>query len=213
MATSTDPQPDGRARRSARSRESIVRALLELIGEGTLEPTAQQVAERADVGVRTVFRHFSDMETLFATMNERLTAEVSGLFVDRIQAGPVAGRIEGLVERRAAIFRRIEPYRRASAVQSWRSPFLREENDRFVRILRRDLQHWLPEAASLDVECADAIELALSFEAWDRLRMTQRLGPKRAQAALRRIVLGLAVELGANDRIHGLEESPHHGSP
>ena len=57
MATSTDLPTDGRIQRSERSRETIVQAMLDLIGEGTLSPTAQQVAVRADVGVRTVFRH------------------------------------------------------------------------------------------------------------------------------------------------------------
>ncbi len=90
MATHTDLATDGRIQRSERSRTSIVQAILELIGEGSLSPTAQQVAERADVGVRTVFRHFSDMETLFATMNDRLVAEVDSLFVEKVQTGPMS---------------------------------------------------------------------------------------------------------------------------
>jgi AcrR family transcriptional regulator len=49
--------------RGARNRAAIVAALLELVGEGELEPTAEQVAERACVGTRTVFRHFADMES------------------------------------------------------------------------------------------------------------------------------------------------------
>ena len=64
-----EPAPDGRLQRSERSRQAIVQALLGLVGEGVLEPTAEQVAARADVGIRTVFRHFSDMESLFAEMS------------------------------------------------------------------------------------------------------------------------------------------------
>jgi len=52
---------DGRVRRSQRSRASMVQALFDLVGEGILQPTGQQVAERARVGLRTVFRHFSDL--------------------------------------------------------------------------------------------------------------------------------------------------------
>ncbi len=86
----TDASPDGRVLRSERSRESIVEALFELIGEGVLRPTAQQVAERAGVGLRTVFRHFSDMDTLFAELNEKLIAEVKPL----VQETPPAGSVE-----------------------------------------------------------------------------------------------------------------------
>ena len=40
-------KPDGRVQRSERRKAAIVDALLELLGEGELEPTAEQVAERA----------------------------------------------------------------------------------------------------------------------------------------------------------------------
>ena len=58
------PPRDGRALRSERSRRPIVEALFALVGEGVLQPTAQQVADRAGVGIRTVFRHFEDMDAL-----------------------------------------------------------------------------------------------------------------------------------------------------
>src|SRR5271166_5670392 len=84
---------DGRQRRSARSREGIVQALFELVGSGVLRPTAQQVAETAGVGIRSVFRHFADMESLFAEMQARLEAE----------AVPIlrAAAVEGPLDRRA----------------------------------------------------------------------------------------------------------------
>jgi len=52
-------------------------ALVGLVGDGVLEPTAQQVAARAGVGIRTVFRRFSDVESLFARMSTRMQAEAS----------------------------------------------------------------------------------------------------------------------------------------
>ena len=42
---------DGRLQRSERSRHAIVQALYDLVGEGVLQPTAQQVAETAGVPV------------------------------------------------------------------------------------------------------------------------------------------------------------------
>ena len=81
---------DGRALRSERSREAIAAALFELVGEGNLEPTAQQVADRAHVGIRTVFRHFSDMEALYATLDAWLLAEVGPMLRSVMQAGQAA---------------------------------------------------------------------------------------------------------------------------
>lgn len=198
MATSTefgtDGSADGRVQRSERSREAIVQALLELVGEGVLEPTAQQVAERADVGVRTVFRHFSDMDTLFAAMNDRLTNTVSDLFVEENQTGSIPDRIEALIERRSKIFGIVEPYRRAQAVQRSRSAFLQEQQQRTNKILRTDLQRWLPEVSSFGDEIAEALELTLSLESWERLRFDQRLGARRSESVIRRIVLSLIPE-------------------
>jgi AcrR family transcriptional regulator len=186
---------DGRVQRSERSREAIVIAMLGLIGEGTLSPTAQQVAERAEVGVRTVFRHFSDMETLFAAMNDRLTEQTESLFVDAIQEGPFADRVEALVERRISIFEELGPYMRAAAIQRRSSAFLQSQHGRNIRTLRRDLRRWLPEIDSAPREAADALEMILSFEAWNRLRIEQRLARNRAAAALRSSVSQLTTAL------------------
>ncbi|MDH4042395.1 MAG: TetR/AcrR family transcriptional regulator, partial [Gammaproteobacteria bacterium] len=65
ILSGADKRPDGRLLRTERSRQLIIDALHDLINEGVLQPTAQTVAERAGVGIRTVFRHFADMETLF----------------------------------------------------------------------------------------------------------------------------------------------------
>ncbi len=191
MATSTALPADGRAQRSERSRTAIVQAILELIGEGSLSPTAQQVARRADVGVRTVFRHFSDMESLFAAVNERLVREVGDLFVTTRRAGPQEERIHGLVERRMEIFSALAPYIRSSTLQRWRSDFLQAEHERMIRTLRRDLRRWLPELDSAPNEISDALEMILSFEALNRLRVDQRLGRRRAAAALEEAVTRL----------------------
>lgn len=195
MATAPETPTDGRIQRSERSREAIVQALLDLVGDGILRPTAQQVAARADVGVRTVFRHFSDMDTLYAAMNQRLTEETRPLFVREIQTAPQDDRAEGLLTARFRIFERIAPYMRSAALQRADSPFLQAQHDRNVRDLRVDLRRWLPELEEADPAIVDALELALSFEAWDRLRTEQRLGVRRARAAVARIVATLVASI------------------
>lgn len=191
MSTPPELNTDGRIQRSERSRSAIVQALLDLIGEGSLSPTAQQVAERADVGVRTVFRHFSDMETLFATMNEQLTTELDPPFVGDVQTGPYEARVDQLIERRMAVYSKLAPYVRSSTLQRWRSAFLQSEHERSVRLMRRDLRRWLPEIESAPTETADAVEMILSFEAWNRLRVEQRLSLRRTAGVIRQAILDL----------------------
>jgi len=187
---------DGRTLRSERSREAIATALYELVGEGNLLPTAQQVSERAGVGIRSVFRHFADMEALYATLDARLREELLPILH---QARPPAGlseRTAELVKRRAALFERITPYKRASNLHRHRSPFLRSQHGKFVRELRADLLLWLPELADAPRVLVEALDQATSFEAWDRLRDEQRLGRARAAAAMERAALSLIRGFG-----------------
>src|SRR5262245_10390626 len=75
---------DGRRQRASASRRRIALAMLELVGEGEAMPSADEVAERAGVGRRTVFRLFSDMEGVYremhAVMLERLMPKLATPF-------------------------------------------------------------------------------------------------------------------------------------
>jgi len=182
---------DGRVRRAQRSGQAIVGAFFALIGDGVLEPTAQQVAARAEVGIRTVFRRISDMESLFAEVDTRLVAEALPLLLDGRPQGGVRRRARAMLAQRIEFFERIGPFKRAANIKRWRSPFLRDRHARLVRGLRAELARWLPELADAPAAIADALELATSFEAWDRLRTEQALTRPRAQAAVEQTVLAL----------------------
>ena len=69
------PVVDGRSQRSNNSRSKILEATIALMLEAPTAPSAKKVAARAKVGLRSVFRHFSDMEQLFADLNEELNRE------------------------------------------------------------------------------------------------------------------------------------------
>ena len=181
---------DGRVQRGERNRGRIVDALIALVQEGVLQPTAEQVAKRAAVGTRTVFRHFEDMDSLNAEINERVRCEVLPLFAEPIRGG-LAQRVQELVRRRGQVFERIAPYRRAGALIRWRSPFLQNEHRRMVRELRAQLLAVLPELDDAPAPVFDSVDLLTSFEAWERLRCDQRLGRERAQESIATSVLAL----------------------
>lgn len=175
---------DGRVRRGVRSREAIVAALMDLVGSGVLQPTVQQVAERAGVGVRSVFRHFSEMETLHRAMDARLELEARPMMTTAPNpTGSVAERIAALTRQRAAFFERIAPFKRSGNIVRWRSRFLQDRHLMLQRLLRANLLQWLPELASAPAPVVEAADLAASFEAWERLRFDRQLGVKAATAA------------------------------
>ena len=168
---------------------------MELVGEGVPEPTAQQVAARAAVGIRTVFRRFSDMESLFAEMDARLQGEAVPLLLGGRPNGSLAQRARALVHQRVAFFERIAPYKRSGNLKRRRSPFLRDRHAQLVRALRADLLRWLPELRHAPAAIVDALDLTTSFEAWDRLRSEQGLTSARAQAAVEQTAFALIKDL------------------
>jgi AcrR family transcriptional regulator len=182
---------DGRVRRGVRSREAIVSALLDLVGSGVLQPTVQQVADRAGVGIRSVFRHFSEMESLYKAMDAHLESEARPL----IERGPCAGtleqRVAAMVRQRASFFERIAPYKRSASIARWRSEFLQGRHLMLQRVLRADLLRWFPELDGAPADVVEAADVAGSFEAWDRLRGDQQLAVKAASAAVERTLLSL----------------------
>jgi AcrR family transcriptional regulator len=187
---------DGRVRRSERSRAAMVQALFDLVGEGVLQPTAQQVAKRAKVGIRTVFRHFSDMDSLLAEINERVRRQALPLLQEPVSGGGREERARGLVAQRVRFFEQITPYKRSGNVQRSRSTFLAGQHTALVRVLRSNLLGWLPELRKGPPELLEALDACTSFELWDRMRADQRLGRERATAALERTVLALLATLG-----------------
>jgi AcrR family transcriptional regulator len=185
---------DGRLLRSERSRQAIMDALQSLVGEGVLVPTAQQVADRAGVGIRTVFRHFDDMESLFATMDADLRESYEGLFLGGDRAGSLEQRIRHAIERRATAYEKLSPLMLSGRALMWRSPVLQKNYARNQRGLRKDLADWLPEIATLPAVRQELVDAAASFETWNRLRSHQGLGRKASMEVVY-AMLALAFDL------------------
>lgn len=173
---------DGRRRRGEDNRARIVAAMLEIIQEGEVSPGAEQVAERADVGLRTVFRHFSDMDSLYSEMSEAIEQEMHAAVDAPFQSADPRERVVELVGRRAAVFEKIAPFKRASDALRHRSKFLEAGSQRLVTALRTILERELP--AGVDPNTVETLDLLLSWESWARLRREQGLAPARAREVL-----------------------------
>ena len=171
---------DGRRARSERSKQAIIDATLALMEEGTLIPTAQQISDRASVGIRSFFRHFEDMETLFATIDDQIRENTEALFLGGDRDGNLEERIQHAVERRADGYEVETNVILSTAAQLWRSEVLRRNYARYQRGLRKDLDNWLPELKQLSRSEREAVDAIASFEMWHRLRYHQGLGKRAA---------------------------------
>ncbi len=176
MSESAKPEVvDGRRARSERSKQALIDASLALVQEGNLIPTAQQISDRAGVGIRSFFRHFEDMEALFATM-ERQTRESSvALFLGGDREGTLEERILHAIERYGIAYEKERNLILSTSALLWRSAILRKNYARNQRALRRDLDDWLPELKQLTGSERVVVDAIASFEMWHRLRYHQGL--------------------------------------
>jgi len=185
---------DGRRLRSERSRQAIIDATEDLMKEGNLIPTAQAIAERAGVGIRSFFRHFADMDSLFTAVDEQGRDRYEAHFLGGDRDGELEERILHAVERHAEGYEAERNTVLSTAALLWRSEVLRQNYARYQRGLRKDLDDWLPELKKLSRNKREAVDAVASFEMWHRLRYHQGLSKASAIKLLVELIIGLLKE-------------------
>ncbi|MGA0611686.1 TetR/AcrR family transcriptional regulator [Caldimonas sp. KR1-144] len=182
---------DLRRHRSVTTRRKLVDAMLGLLGEGVLRPTAEQVAARAEVGLRTVFRHFEDMPAL-----QREALRVIEGMVEEVVRHPLAAptwqaRVLESVDLLAPHYEKLAVFYLATQTFRRESPYIDEQSRRFAAMQRQMLLGIVPAALANDPARFAALSLALSMDAWVHLRRDQSLEPAEAAAAMRAAVRAL----------------------
>ena len=144
-------------------------------------------------GLRSIFRIFDDVETLNASASARQFTRIRHLFVDVMPSGPLAGRVGLVVGLNSRLYEQIAPIRRAALLRAPESEALQEQLERARNWLRSEVERvFAAEVAAVGNEhVIDALELALSFEAWDRLRTAQGLSVAGATAVVKATINAL----------------------
>lgn len=180
---------DGRRLRREQNREAVIDALLGLFRDGVFEPSSNEIAERAGLSPRSLFRYFDDVDDLHRAAVERHLARARPLVALQVRAdAPTATKIECLVQGRARLWEEIAPGARATRVCAHRYPLLAEElrgNRAYLRRQVRDL--FEPELRPLGAAAAPvvaALDVLCSFESYELLRFDQGLSRPKAMAAL-----------------------------
>ncbi len=200
-------EADGRRLRRQRNRQAAVEALLDLYDEGNLRPSTAEVAERAGLSPRSLFRYFDDVDDLARAAVEGQLQRAAPLVPLTVGPdAPLAVRVAALVEQRFRLFDTVAPAATVSRLRSPFQPVLATQLRRNRAYLRDQLRTlFAPELAALDAERADevlaACDVAASFEAHQLLLHDQRLSPERARRAMARslaAVLAVAPADSAN---------------
>jgi TetR/AcrR family transcriptional regulator, regulator of autoinduction and epiphytic fitness len=190
---------DGRTVRAERTRRALVDALLALLDEGELRPTAERIAERAGVSERSLFQHFPDRDRLFEAVARQQYERVMPTLQPVDASLPLSERIDAVVEQRARLYELSKGVRRAAlllepdsgVVAGWLATARKTKAADVERVFRRELEGVL-EAERPALRAA--LVSATAWTAWESYRFHQGLGVGRARAAMRATIAALVGE-------------------
>jgi AcrR family transcriptional regulator len=197
MTTKAGPaRVDGRRERGRSSHKRIVEAMMELIVGGDLAPSAARVAEEAGIGLRTVLRHFDDMDALYAEITATITEQVMPIISAPYPDQDWRANVRDMVRRRVRVFETTLPFRLAANIKRYQSPFLMGQYGKVVMLERELLLRLLPGAVLTDRINVEALCAALSFQNWRVLRHDQGLSAEEAGTVMMHMVETLMATIG-----------------
>ena len=173
-------RPDGRTARSAKTRNAIADAMLDLLGEGKLRPTAREIAERASVSLRSVYVHFDDLEDLFCVAAQRHFVRIQPMLAPAPATGSLEERADGLVRQRVGLYAQAGAVGRATQLHAQSSPTLARLLRDARTLARTDLERvFAPELQPLDptqrTNAVAVLEVLTGPDAWQSLRQRDEL--------------------------------------
>ena len=193
----TTAPPDGRNLRRDRNRDAVVTALLGLYRAGDLSPGAEEIAARAGISVRSLFRYFDDADAMVRAAIARQQEHLAPLYALHASPDqPLAERVEHFVAGRMRLLEGMGEVGRVARSLAARQPLILAELARIRHTLRRQLTDLF--AAELEAlppperrATAAAADVVTSWESFDLMHNDQGLGRDAVQAAMGAALLRL----------------------
>lgn len=196
-------EPDGRRARRDRNRTAVVDAVLGLYREGHLTPSVTEIAERAGLSPRSLFRYFDDVEDLTRAAIARQNEQVWPLAaLDVSPDEPLDVRLDAFIDRRVELFEAIgsvgrvarlrEPFHEVVARQLADGRALLR--DQIARLFAAELEA----IGAARSETLAALDVLASYESYRLLRDDQRLSQRRAAAVVRSAMAALLAPAGTD---------------
>jgi AcrR family transcriptional regulator len=191
----SQPAVDGRTQRRAHNIDVVVDAMLQLLGEGQPWPSAADIAARAGLSERSVYRYFDDLDALARAAVETQIDRADHLF-HPLAVEPdadLAERIDRLVDHRIAMFDEVGRIVQAARVRATLHGAIAVGLAHRRHQLRAQLSAlFAPELAPPEAEdLLPALEVVTGFEALQVLRVDQGHSAARTGRILRRTLTAL----------------------
>ena len=161
---------DGRFARSKKTKDAIVRALLKLL-RNTPFPTAEQVAKESKIGLRTVYRQFKDMESIYLSLHEECMHSLGQIFNSDVDLDrPFNERVCFAIRERFTIYEKYETLFIATISNSARLPTLVNQVAESYQFMRERFIKIVPEIEDLSTIKSDLLFTRILFPSWFSLR-------------------------------------------
>jgi|TARA_B100000609_G_scaffold63782_1_gene50297 AcrR family transcriptional regulator len=165
---------DGRFARSKKTKDAIVRALLKLL-RNTPFPTAEQVAKESKIGLRTVYRQFKDMESIYLSLHEECMHSLGQIFNSDVDLDrPFNERVSFAIRERFTIYEKYETLFIATISNSARLPTLVNQVAESYQFMRERFIKIVPEIENLSTIKSDLLFTRILFPSWFSLRNVLR---------------------------------------
>lgn len=189
---------DGRRQRRNDNRETVLDALVDLFAQGVYEPSSNEIAERAGLSPRSLFRYFDDIDDLSRAAIERQLAAARPLLELAISPGaPLAARIEELVESRVRLFETVAPAARAARVCAHRNAVIARQLAESRAYLRRQIkQLFAAELVGERSALLPVVDAICTFESFELIRVDQGLSRAKTVSTLGAALTALLLPTG-----------------
>jgi AcrR family transcriptional regulator len=182
---------DGRIARGERTRSSIADALYELLADGAENPSGRDIAERANVSLRSVFQHFDDIEAVYGELVTRQHERIAPFLAPISQEIPLNERVEKFIENRDSMFALAAPLRRSMGTyRGVKTSHTIRRALIYIQRAQRDqiAQSFAPEINSNE-QLLLQLEVCLSFETWNQYTSQHGLSRAATRGHLHNLIM------------------------
>ncbi len=167
---------DGRKLRSESTADHILNTAIKIARKGDIDNmTFNSIAKEANIGTRTIFRHFKDHESLQDSLDQKLSEEFTSYFSKINKNDNLEKRIENVASTLIKFFTKNQNIIRWNLRNFWRDKNLRQNMFSWNKILRNFVYSILPEIQEKKKSEREILFECMSFLFFLRLNVVQEL--------------------------------------
>ena len=171
---------DGRKLRSESTADLILNTAIKIARKGNIEKMSfNSIAKEANIGTRTIFRHFKDQESLQESLDRKLGEEFTISFSTINKANNLESRIENVSSTLIKLYVKNQNIIRWNLRNIWRDKHLRKNMFSWNQILRDFVYSILPEIKQKNKSEREVIFECMSFMFFLRLTVVQGLNKEQ----------------------------------